>query len=325
MSIFLDKKRWHEVFAGWDIIDVVVQDKSTLHLCAKKRLASEEASHLFDYDIPTRLVILYTERPVGENCGYQELNGMGYPVVGVSRAKFSKPVGLLAALDEDGQVWPRGGGTNGPMEHIAPGDWPSTKRLKCIGDYTYSVGVGRAVYKRIGVGEWVPLHEGFPDVDASTDHGFEDIDAFSDSDMYAIGGNGDVWHFNGTRWQQMGFPSNVQLGTVTCAGDGNVYISGEGGSLWVGGKSTWKPLYQGGSGVLWNDALWFQNKLWLASDYQFCQLNGKDLDTVTHEGEMVYMNGHMDVHDGILVIAGAENVRSFDGTTWRSLIAPYFD
>ena len=44
-----------------------------------------------------------------------------------------------------------------------------------------------------------------------------------------------------------------------------------------------------------------------------------------HEGEPVPMNGHMDVHDGLLVIAGAQYVRSFDGTTWRHLVEPYLD
>ena len=121
----------------------------------------------------------------------------------------------------------------------------------------------------------------------------------------------------------MGFPSNVQLGTVTCAGDGNVYISGEGGSLWVGQKSTWKSIYKGSSSILWNDALWFDNKLWLSSDYQFRIWNGKDLEPVTHNGKDVPMNGHMDAHDGLLAIASSEYVMTYDGTAWKTIVAPY--
>lgn len=324
-DVFLDRNRWKEVFSEFEIVDIAIQQRDVLHLCARLRMTYEEASHLFDYDIPTRLVVMYTNRPVGNNCGYQELNGMGFPVVGVSRGPLPPPIGLVAALDEDGDVWPRGGGTNGPMEHVAPGEWPGTKRLKCINGFTYSVGIGRSLYKGIGVGRWIPFQDGFPEIERSTEQGFRDMDAFSESDMYAVGGHGDVWHFDGARWQQMRFPSDVQLGTVTCAGDGNVYISGEGGSLWVGGKNTWKSIYEGSSSILWNDVLWFKDKLWLASDYQFRQWNGNALEQVTHEGEWVPMNGHMDVHDGLLVIASSQYVRSYDGETWRRLVQPYLD
>lgn len=326
MTIFLDKKRWTEVFSEFEIVDVAILDKRALHFCARKRMSIDEASHLFDHDIPTRLIVLYTDRAEGLNCGVRELTGMAHPVVGVSRAPFPRPSGMVAAMNRNGDVYPRGGGVEGPMEHIDPDNWPGTGRLKCINGFTYSIGVGRRIYKRIDMGKWVPFQEGFPKVkQVTTKLGFSDMDAFSESDMYAVGGHGDVWHFDGMRWMQQGFPSNVQLATVTCAGDGKVYISGEGGSLWVGQKSTWKLIYQGASSVLWNDVLWFQNKLWLASDYQFYQLNGTTLERVSHEGETVPMSGHMDVHDGVLVIASLTSVRSFDGTSWRRLIDRYED
>lgn len=326
MDVFLDKEAWEDVFSGFDIIDAAIQDKNIVHLCAKKTMSHEEASHLWDSDIETRIIALYLHLPVDENCGYEELSGMGYPVLGVSRHPFPIPLAMISSkMSKDGDIWPRGSGINGPLESIAPNAYPGTSRLKCINGFTYSVGIGRKLYKRVGAGKWVPFNEGFPKEECTTKMGFADIDAFSESDMYAVGGHGDVWHFNGTRWKQMGFPTNVQLGTVTCAGDGNVYISGEGGSLWVGEKSTWKQIYQGGSSILWNDILWFQDKLWLASDYQFRQLKGKALEEVVHEGEKVYMNGHMDAHDGLLVVAGSEMVRSFDGNAWRTLVAPYLD
>ena len=211
------------------------------------------------------------------------------------------------------------------MEHIASGRRPFPNRLKCIDGFTFAVCYPREIYKRVAVGKWEPLGA-IPCAEKELNQaGFNDMDAFSESDMYAVGGHGDVWHFDGHQWCQMGFPSNVQLATVTCAGDGNVYISGEGGSLWVGQKSTWKRVYKGESSLLWNDVLWFDNKLWLASDYQFRVWNGKDRERVTHNGEIVSMNGHMDAHDGILAIANASFVMTFNGQEWRTVVAPYLD
>ncbi|MDR1887934.1 MAG: hypothetical protein LBQ81_00865, partial [Zoogloeaceae bacterium] len=144
-------------------------------------------------------------------------------------------------------------------------------------------------------------------------------------EMYAVGGHGDVWMYNGKEWRATGFPTNEQLATVTCAGDGNVYISSEGGSLWQGRKSTWKSIYRGVSSIPWNDAVWFEDKLWLASDYQFKVWNGKSLESVTHQGKRVPIQGHMDARDGLLVVASPEVVMGYDGKAWRTLVAPYLD
>jgi hypothetical protein len=230
MNVLLDQQRWKEVFDGFEIVDVAIRDKKIVQFVARKKLSNDVVSLMLDGEIPSRLITLILDRPAGDNCGYQELTGMRYPVVGVSRAPFPRPSGLISSRNRDGDVWPLGGGS-GPMEQIAPGKAPATKRLKCINGYTYSVGIGRAVYKRVNVGEWTLLNKGLPNVEVTTDQGFSDIDAFSETDMYAVGGSGDVWHYDGDKWMQLGFPSNVELATVTCAGDGNVYISGEGGSL----------------------------------------------------------------------------------------------
>ncbi|GGC25633.1 hypothetical protein [Pseudoduganella buxea] len=323
MKIFLDEATWRKVVADFDITDIAVRDRNIVQLCLKTKMSNEDASQLLNEDIPSRIVTLFLDRAPGNNFGFQELQGMRYPSVGVSRAPFPRPSGLIVSRSSKGDVWPFGGG-NGPMEFIAPdGGRPATRRLKCINGYTYSVGTGRRVYRRTAVGKWLRIDNGLPQTESSTAQGFSDLDAFSESDMYAVGGNGDVWHFDGAKWTQQGFPSNVELATVTCAGDGNVYISGEGGSLWVGNKSTWKRIYKGSSSILWNDVLWFQDKLWLASDYQFRQWNGKELVPVKHEGENVYITGHMDAYDGILVVASLDTVMQFDGKSWQVLVAPY--
>jgi hypothetical protein len=324
MNLYLDKPRWTEVFKDQLIVDIAIRQKDVLQILLRQNVPHDKASLMMDYEIPLRIISLFLNRPAGDNCGFQELTGMPYPVLGVSREPFERPSGIVAAKNKDGDAWPFGGGS-GPAEKIAPGKWPHPRRLKCIQSHTYSVGIGRSVYKRVAVGKWEALQAGFPKEAASNRQGFGDLDAFSDSDMYAVGGHGDVWHFDGSAWQQMGFPSNVQLGTVTCAGDGNVYISGEGGSLWVGRKSTWKRVYEGSSSILWNDVLWFEGKLWLASDYQFRIWDGKQMQPVTHDGKSVNMYGHMDVFDGLLAIASPEWVETFDGHQWRKIVGPYLE
>ena len=297
-----------------------------IYLCLRENIPHEKASEMWDHDIPAQIFGLYLHLP-DTPFGSQELDGFNRARCGVSRKPLSQ--GLIVARNNDGDVWAMGGGRKGAMEHIAPGQVPMTWRIKCINDYAYSVGDRRKIYKRVDIGKWekfADLPRGGEDIE---NYGFNDMDAFSESDMYAVGGAGDVWHFDGKAWEQQGFPSNVELATVTCAGDGHVYISGEGGSLWRGRESTWKKIYTGGSSILWNDVLWFEDKLWLASDYQFRIWDGKALIKPTYDGgpdgKSVPIYGHMDAYDGLLVVASPEVVMAYQDGQWRTLIAPYLD
>ncbi len=322
----LSKEWWTRAIKGFEIVAVGIRDRECLQLMSRKAITPDQSGRLLDGDIPTRIMSLYPDKPEGENFGFQELESYPYPKLGVSRSPFPRPGGMVVAMNRDGDVWPFGGG-NGPAEEIAPSAWPGTQRLKCLSGYTYSVGLAHEIYKRVGVGKWervpgIPAPKGEAQIKAA---GFNDLDAFSETDMYAVGGHGDVWHFDGSAWRQMGFPTNEQLGTVTCAGDGNVYITSEGGSLWVGQKSTWKLLEQRGSSVLWNDVQWFNGQLWLCSDYMLRVWNGKEIVSPEHEGKPILASGHMDTYDGLLAVADLWSVSTFDGNTWRKVVAPYKD
>lgn len=196
--------------------------------------------------------------------------------------------------------------------------------MKCINGYTYAVCAYRKIYKRVREGLW-ELFADLPEITETMGMGFNDLDAFSENDMYAVGGRGDVWHYNGKLWKQLGFPTNAQLGTVTCAPDGNVYVSGEGGSLWIGRNAVWKRVHEGHSSVLWNDALWFDGKLWLSSDYQLRIWDGKEMHAPQVQGKPIPAYGHMDVWDGLLVVAGPDFAYGLDGLEWKQLVAPYWD
>jgi len=323
--IYLDENVWREHIKGWYIVDCAVRERTIVYLCLRKNVPHEEASLMWDHDIPSQMFILDLEG-TGSDFGSRKLIGYNKPVLGVARKPV--PQGLLVARNNDGQVSVMGGGRKFPDEFIDPGEVPFTERVKCINDYAYSVGNRRKIYKRSEVGYWVRFADLPGGEGGVSDYGFRDMDAFSDSDMYAVGGRGDIWHFDGKSWVQQGFPTNLQLATVTCAGDGQVYVSSEGGSLWCGRLSTWECIYEGESSILWNDVLWFDNKLWLASDYQARIWDGQQLVPITHDDKPVSIYGHMDAYTdpdggGLLVIASPWYVMAYDGKAWQTLVAPY--
>jgi len=323
MAVFVPKKQWDRGLRGWVITDCAVRSSTIIYLLARADLPHEKASSMWDHDILTRSIVIALDKGVNEKrLAFQELDGFKHPRCGVAREPL--PQGLTVARNNDGDVCAVGGGRDPAMEHIAPGKVPLTQKVKCVDGYAYSVGLGRAVYKRANIGHWVKLDAGLPQEDATRYQGFSDLDGFSATDLYAVGGHGDVWHFDGTTWMQEGFPSNMQLDTVTCAGDGYVYVSGMGGTLWRGRNSTWEHLHDSHYTVPWNDALWFEDKLWLASDYLLRVWDGKDLVPVidSDDQELPY-SGHMDAHDGLLVVAGLSQVMAYQNGQWRTLVAPY--
>ena len=113
-------------------------------------------------------------------------------------------------------------------------------KLVRVGTSIYAIGSGFRIYKRINYQIWneysqnLPVPDGFVkrEAEAITRSLFQDLSGFSESDMYAVGGTGTVYHFNGEQWKQLPFPTNKLLYTVCCAGDGFVYIADFDGAIW---------------------------------------------------------------------------------------------
>ncbi|EHM44034.1 hypothetical protein [Hafnia alvei] len=95
--------------------------------------------------------------------------------------------------------------------------------------------------------------------------------------MYAVGGTGTVYHYNGEKWRLATFPTNKLLWTVCCAGDGFVYISDFDGSVWKERGERWIRVVNDGLSVPYFDMVWFDGRLWCANDYGIWILEDKKL------------------------------------------------
>lgn len=247
---FVVKPLWEKLFEGYYITGCAVRNKNVVYLCARaKNPDMSDRLDMFDVEIPTRFIALYPYLPKynttpeqAYGVTYWHEGGMERPGVGIALKPIEE--GLMFSQNEDGFVQPRGLGDNTP-EYIDKKHFPCTQKIKCIEGYAWSVGMGRRIYKRTDTGQWDKVDAGFPVIESNTDQGFSDLDAFSDQDIYAVGGQGDVWRYDGHKWNMCGFPSNEQLSTVVCAPDGHVYIGGEGGNLWVGRKIPGRKYMKG--------------------------------------------------------------------------------
>jgi len=120
-------------------------------------------------------------------------------------------------------------------------------KLKAIDGCMYACGGGRSFRKRVGKDKWHSYSHEIPIALMHADSewydlGFRDFDGFQENDIYAAGGSGDVWNYDGKSWRQLPFPGNIQIETVCCGQDGLDYISGEEGVTFVGKEDTWEKI-----------------------------------------------------------------------------------
>jgi len=239
-------------------------------------------------------------------------------------------------------------GVEKPIEQVldmttAPGQTGVIQRVVRAAGQVYALGDYRKIYRRIGIDQWVELgseSRGAPmPADMAQgkrytvmDIGFKDMAAFSPDDMYAVGGAGDIWRFDGKRWQQCPFPSTQELSTVCCAGDGFVYITDSQGCVWRGRENRWDKVAE--ADIAWGyvpvDTVWFNNRLYMGSQEGLWALDAKHKTIVPlQEAEASAPNptngGRLDISpDGkFMLTVGPHGACIHDGVKWTRLFSTF--
>ena len=208
-----------------------------------------------------------------------------------------------------------------------------------IAGEAYVTGHLRKVFKRVGIHQWVDLTDEnehanmFKDLKElkqstgsylNSDAGFSAIDGFADNDIYAGGRRGDLWHYDGSRWQIVDTPFNQDIKTITCGDDGNVYIAGYTGGIAKGRGSDWK-IIDSMSGELFYSSAWFKGRLYL-SGHNVTGLYILEGDEIKRyefpeDGPKQYSFwGGVASSEDALVSYGEGQALVFDGEKWREII-----
>ena len=192
-------------------------------------------------------------------------------------------------------------------------------RVRTIAGKAYAIGMDRQVYRRDDANRWTCIDQSARPGPKEV-KGFESIDGFSADDLYAVGYDGDIFHWNGKSWRQIDSPTNLILTDVCCAADGLVYIVGQMGTIIRGRGDRWEVLdHGGGKAHLWNCAV-FQGRLYTTTNSKLLHLgtDGK-LVPVDFGEDLPATVYHLATGDGILLSIGAKDVMSFDGITWTRI------
>lgn len=252
-----------------------------------------------------------------------------------------QPKEQLICADKTQQIYVLGSGEerledtvevsiNGPARGVS-------KRIKTIGNLPYMVTWRRGICRRTDVNTWESL---CPELQLTPDQmpktpsedkrltkrwGFHDVDGFGENDIYAVGGAGDVWHYDGEEWQQCRFPSETNLYNVVCCPTGDVFIAGHGGELYKGREHSWKLINPGGMSLWFNDMVWYEETLFATNDYGVWVLNEHgDWHVPTDLPQAATgAAGSMATRDGVLLVAGVYGAAFKRDGNWFQLFQRY--
>lgn len=302
-------------FEGFRLLDCAVRNKDILCLTLMQDYENKPPPK-----VECRVITCFLRKPDDKRWARAIINNFDRLKAGATIVPKEQFVGV----DRDGSVYVLGGGDSEmeadiPKWRVGGPNRGGIRKTRMIDGHLYICGGGRSVGKRLGKNQWHSFTQSIADSDA-LDIGFDDIDGFNANDIYCIGGAGDVWHYDGSRWQQCAFPSNRYLESVCCAGDGYVYIGGQSGYVFKGRGEQWKKIHQDNMTLGFNDMVWHQGKVWCTSDYGLWVIENDKLVAADVPPEIRACSGNLSVGDGVMLLAGMFGAAYHDGQQWHMLV-----
>ncbi len=304
-----------EIFSGYTTIGVCIMSPN--YFCVSLEQDEEQANG----SVWSRFCVHDLEDEVGDRWANIEFEG-GWVTPKVVHTEFEE----FLISDGIGQVYYNGLGNNKQIEKPITDNKCGIRSLKNINGKIFGVDVARAVYQRTGGNQWHEYTE-FRNIPGhllgGLNNGFRAIDGFSESDIYAVGGDRDVWHFDGEEWSPMDIGRRpFRCECVVCAEDGYVYIGGWDGVIVRGRGDVWKTNSPEKGAEDFHSIASYRGRVFVGTEEgTFIVKEDLTLEPYDFEGQIRPIAGtHMYAAYDRLLIANAFNqVAFFDGEKWLDI------
>ncbi len=148
---------------------------------------------------------------------------------------------VIVAVAADGRTWELNPGTKVErLARVAEGHSGIT-RLATLHDAIWACGMGRAVWRRDGNGQWSDLSAPKGTL-ADGITGFTGIAETEPGTLLAAGWRGEIWLRSNGVWTQEDSPSNSNFNNLSVAPSGEVVVVGDRGGLVVGRPGRWLAI-----------------------------------------------------------------------------------
>jgi hypothetical protein len=199
-----------------------------------------------------------------------------WPAIALTAARPSGQPGIVAAVSPYGDYWEVIPASLTESVGKISADPLQLRALATIDDVVYACGMGRAVLKREGVGQWSSVGPPAPPAEDDSVIGFERLDGFSGRELYAVGWQGEIWTFKKTRWRRIDSPVSTKLNAVCCGEDEQVYAVGDNGVMLRGRNDVWTIVETGRDENLM-DVKVHAGTVYVVTDFRILKLAGSAL------------------------------------------------
>jgi hypothetical protein len=268
---------------------------------------------------PTMVFFYYPNEPPDEQWAVSELDNM----TGIHGCTAFKPQEQCVFVSDPGEVYVVGQGYDDGEQPVDATSLKHFSAVRCIATgYAYAVGMRRDVYKRTAANRWTHLTDKLlsSELPPSVDHaGFVDIDGYSDTDVFACGGQGDLWHFDGKTWAKEDVPTNASLERICCSKNGLVYITTGCKDLLIGNRSSWSLAKQDIPDEFLEDIVQFGSQVLVSTVDTVYTVAGDKLVKPQFSLPPMSSYSHLAAGDSILVIAGSNEAFMYDTKIWTKI------
>ena len=259
-------------------------------------------------------------------------------------AKQTTTPRMYAALSEQGDIeftWPGGRSVESiagaGLRMSAPPIFGYVNSIKEIAGELYVCGSGGQVYRRME-GAWTHIAESLkapataPQSGAFTvdkdfgKHQFSDIDGYDSSDLYVVGGDGDVFHYNGQAWSRCETPTDEILLTVICSAKKEVWVAGFNGTLLCGNiDDGFTEFSNYDDNMIISSIALCDSTPYLATNeglFYFDRTQRRIRSVETKLQPEITDANVVATRDGVLWSFGYKDIAYFDGKTWTRVDHP---
>jgi hypothetical protein len=272
-----------------------------------------------------RIFAYYPNKPKDKQWGFQTIKDIEF----MKCASASSPSSQFVGVGMSGSVCTIGNGKfaiekNIPESKEGPLRGP-VRQVLSIGGFVYVVQGNRGICKKLGENKWQTLCSNLPvskSWQARDERGFTCAAGLSENSIYAGGGQGDLWHYDGANWRELTFSTDAIIETMCIDPTGKVYIGCKSGQVYVGEGDDWKKISAGNIVTSsFKSMVWYQDKVWCASDYGVWTITDEVIEKANLPQHIHARGGHLSVGDGLLLLAGDTGAAYFDGTKWHEFLS----
>lgn len=313
--MLITQEEYNLIFKGFYINGVAIRDTGYIYFTIREM--NPDIDPVFEEHLAKRQFVSFLhDESYGEQWGAAGYEGMSR----LSSAAVTVPRSQFISIDRDGQIYVLGSGVEELEDNVT--DNFTIFNVRAIEGRAYVAGSARYIARRMERNEWEILDKGIknPTRDERLyTAGFDCVDGFSETDIYAGGGKGDLWHYDGESWSQITFP-DVYIESICCGKDGFVYVGAQSGMVIKGRGQEWTMISSGGLSLPFRQMVWYQDRVWATSDYGVWHIINDEVIMADLESEVYMCAGYISCNDKTLVIAGANGAARLEDGKWDILI-----